>query len=185
VTIGGVWRRVREGRDGQRRVSRLGALLVAAVLAGVLPYLGLLLLVVPGVLLWGGWSLTTPALIVERLGPFRALGRSWHLVWGSFGRIWGIRSLSLLIAAILNLLLVLPFVAAGSLLANLLHADPNAVAPVPVLVLTVLGSVLAGTVVTPFQSGVIALLYLDRRMRAEGLDIEWQRQLTRSGTGPA
>ncbi|MBI1757685.1 MAG: hypothetical protein HYR62_00415 [Actinobacteria bacterium] len=183
VTIRGVWRRVRETQDGGIRSTRLGALLVAAVIAGVLPTVGLVLLVAPGVLLWGGWALTTPALIIERLGPIQALRRSWRLAWPSFGRIWGIRAMSVLIGMTLQVLLALPFVAAGSLVAGLMNADPDATAPVPVLVLSVLGTVLASTVVAPFQSGVLALLYLDRRMRAEGLDIEWQRQLRRTRAG--
>lgn len=170
-----VWRRVR---------PRLWALLGAAVLAGALPYAGLVLLVAPGVLLWGGWALTTPALIVERLGPVRALRRSWRLAWPAFGRVWGIRALSWLIGLLLQALLVLPFVAAAAVLANALGTGPNAPLPLPALVLTAVGGVLAGTVVAPFQAGVLALLYVDRRMRAEGLDIGWQRQLTQRPARP-
>ena len=39
------------------------------------------------------------------------------------------------------------------------------------LVLTQIGGGVAQTVTSPFTSGVRALLYVDRRMRAEGLDV--------------
>jgi hypothetical protein len=168
-------------RDVVRAVRpRLGALVVAAVLAGALPYLGLVLLVVPGVFLWGAWALTTPALIVEGLGPVRALRRSWRLAVPAFWWVWGIRVLSVLIGLLMQAILVLPFVAVASGLASLLDPTAPAVQPLA-LVLTVLGNIVAGTVVSPFLAGVQALLYVDRRMRAEGLDIVWQRQLALGG----
>src|SRR5205823_11935998 len=158
-------------RDVTRAVRpRLGALLAAAVLAGVLPYLGLLALVAPGVLLWGAWSLSTPALIVEGLGPFRALRRSWRLVVPTFWRVWGIRALSVLIGLLMQLMLVLPFVVVASGLASLGSGDHSG--ELPLVVLGVVGSTVAGTVVSPFLAGVLALLYVDRRMRAEALDID-------------
>jgi hypothetical protein len=169
-------------RDVTRAVRpRLGALLVASIMAGALPYLGLVALVAPGVLLWGTWALTTPALIVEGLGPFRALRRSWRLAFPTFWRVWGIRALSVLIGLLMQFMLVLPFVVAASGLASWLHADTSQSLPPPVLALTALGSIVAGTVVSPFLAGVLALLYVDRRMRAEALDILWQRQLSAPG----
>ena len=39
------------------------------------------------------------------------------------------------------------------------------------LLMSALGGFVGGTVARPFQSGVSALLYIDRRMRAEGLDL--------------
>jgi len=159
---------------------RLGALVLAAVLAGTLPYLGLVLLVLPGVFLWGAWALTTPALIIEGLGPVRALRRSWRLAVPAFWSVWGIRALSVLIGLLIQAILVLPFVVVASGLASLLDPATPAIPPL-VLVLTVLGNIVAGTVVSPFLAGVLALLYVDRRMRAEGLDIVWQRQLALGG----
>jgi hypothetical protein len=159
---------------------RLGALVLAAVLAGALPYLGLVLLVVPGVFLWGALALTTPALIIEGLGPVRALRRSWRLAVPAFWSVWGIRALSVLIGLLMQAILVLPFVVVASRLASLLDPATPAVPPL-VLALTVLGNIVAGTVVSPFLAGVQALLYVDCRMRAEGLDIIWQRQLALGG----
>ena len=166
VSAGEVWRRVR---------PRLWALLVAAAVAGILPYLGLVFLVVPGVILWGAWSLTTPALVLEGLGPFAALRRSWRLVWPGFMRVWSVRSLSESLAALMHYLIAVPFALAGTLAALAIGADEGDQLPVIALVLIVLGDIAAGMITAPFLAGVLALLYVDRRMRAEGLDLVLRR----------
>lgn len=167
VTAGQVWARVQ---------PRVWALLLAAAIAGLVPYLGLVFLIVPGVILWGAWALTTPALVLERLGPFQALRRSWQLAWPAFPRVWSIRTLSELLAALMQFLVAVPFAIAGTLLAFALGTDEGGELPVVALVLVVLGGIVAGTLTAPFLAGVLALLYVDRRMRAEGLDLVLQRQ---------
>ena len=176
VSAGQVWGRVR---------PRLGALLVAAAIAGVLPYLGLIFFVIPGVVLWGAWALTTPALVLERLGPFRALRRSWQLTWPAFPRVWSVRTLSELLALLIQYLVAVPFAAGGALVAFALGTDEGGQVPIAALVLVVLGGIAAGTLTAPFLAGVLALLYVDRRMRAEGLDLVLRRQARlNAGTGP-
>ena len=44
-----------------------------------------------------------------------------------------------------------------------------------------MGGLVAGTIVRPFSAGVAALLYIDRRMRAEALDLT----LARAAAEPA
>jgi hypothetical protein len=46
--------------------------------------------------------------------------------------------------------------------------------PLPFVVLTSVGAVVAGTIAEPFLAGTLALLYIDRRMRAEALDMTLQ-----------
>lgn len=169
-----VWRRVR---------PRLGALLVAAAIAGILPYLGLVLLILPGLFLWAAWALTTPALVLEGLGPFAALSRSWRLALPSLPRIWSVRALSVLLGTLIQLLIIVPFEVAGAVVTVLTGAEDDAstVVTVVVLALTVLGAIAAGTITAPFLAGVLALLYIDRRMRAEGLDLVLRRQLRTAG----
>jgi hypothetical protein len=175
VTAGQVWARVR---------PRLWALLVAAAIAGLLPYVGLLFLVIPGVILWGAWALTTPALVLEGLGPFQALRRSWRLAWPAFARVWSVRTLSELLATLMQFLIAVPFAVGGTLVALALGGDEGSQLPVLALVLVVLGGIVAGTLTAPFLAGVLALLYVDRRMRAEGLDLVLQRQARASALRP-
>ena len=167
VTAGQVWARVR---------PRVWALLLAAAIAGLVPYVGLILLIVPGVILWGAWALTTPALVLEGLGPIQALRRSWQLAWPGFARVWSIRTLSELLATLMQYLVAVPFAVAGTLLAFALGADEGSQLPAVALAVVVLGGIAAGTLTAPFLAGVLALLYVDRRMRAEGLDLVLQRQ---------
>jgi hypothetical protein len=167
-------RMVRAGDVGRRIRRRIFPLLVAAIIAGLVPWLGLALCIVPGVLLWGAWSLTTPALVLERLGPFRALGRSWKLVMPDFFRVWGIRALAFLMYELILLVVAGPFYLVGILFlgdsGNLFSGSP----PLSMVILTSVGAVVAGTIAEPFMAGTLALLYIDRRMRAEALDMTLQ-----------
>jgi hypothetical protein len=169
VTAADVWRRIR---------PRVWALILAAAIAGVVPYVGLVFLLVPGMILWAAWALTTPALVLERIGPFAALGRSWRLAWPDLIRVWWIRTLSVLIGLLMTFLIVVPFDVAGTVIVYATGADEvdRPVVAVVVLVLTVLGGIAAGMITAPFLAGVLALLYIDRRMRAEGLDLVLRRQ---------
>jgi hypothetical protein len=169
VSAADVWRRIRR---------RVGALVVAAAIAGILPYVGLIVLLVPGLILWAAWALTTPALVLEGIGPFAALGRSWRLAWPSLIRVWWVRTLSVLIGFLMNFLIAVPFEIAGAIVVFATGADDDdqPVVTVVVLALTVIGGIVAGMITAPFLAGVLALLYIDRRMRAEGLDLVLRRQ---------
>jgi hypothetical protein len=169
ITAVDVWRRIR---------PRLWALLLAAAIAGIVPFVGLVFFVLPGLLLWAAWSMTTPALVLEGIGPVAALRRSWRLAWPALARVWWVRTLSVLIGLLVQVLLTVPFGVAAALVivATGGDEDPGTVATVVVLVLGVLGGIAAGTITAPFLAGVLALLYIDRRMRAEGLDLVLRRR---------
>jgi hypothetical protein len=172
ATVAGVWRRVR---------PRLWALVAASAAISLLPFLGLLLFIVPGVILWTAWSLTVPALVLERLGPIRALRRSWRLAWPDFWRVFGLRGLSVLLGSLMQYLVVIPFAVIAGLLAVALGAGESDQLPFIAWALIALGSITGGMISQPFLAGVLTLLYVDRRMRAEGLDIALQLQRRRAG----
>jgi hypothetical protein len=116
-----------------------------------------------------------PALLLEQLGVFAALGRSYRLVRGSFWRVLGIGLLTALITSIIRQLFVLPFSLIGALLASTQDAN-GFVGSLVELLISDVGTILAGAVLYPFAAGVSALLYLDLRIRREGLDVELMRQ---------
>jgi len=112
-----------------------------------------------------------PAVVLEREGPARALARSWRLVRGSFWRVLGITLLAGLIVLITAAVLQIPF----SLLAALAGGG-NAMLPgtggnVAGILISAVGGVVAGAVARPISAGVAVLLYVDLRMRREGLDL--------------
>lgn len=69
--------------------GQVPALFAASLLVALGIGLGMMLLLVPGLILMVSWSVTTPALVVERLGPVEAIGRSRELTrdyrWPIFG----------------------------------------------------------------------------------------------------
>jgi hypothetical protein len=130
-------------------------------------------------------ALAGPALLLERVGVSQALRRSWLLVGGSWWRVFGIILLTSVITGIGAGVVSLPFSQTGSVLA--MSGDPASPATLRVLLGTVLGGIgeiVGGTVMTPFSAAVTSLLYIDRRMRAEGLDIELTRAAQSPTSGP-
>lgn len=81
---------VEDVRDGRRdstvgelfsaAAPAVGSLLVFAILSTLGVVVGFIFLVVPGLILLTIWSLGPPAIVVERIGPIAAFGRSRELV---------------------------------------------------------------------------------------------------------
>jgi hypothetical protein len=198
-TVGEVWGRARPRLLALIGLSLLSALIVVLVMAvAIVP--GVLLLVADrsvggGVALAGGivvaiaaavliyvrLAFAAPALLLERLGIGAALARSWRLVAGSWWRTFGILALGAIIAAAINGLVQLPFSLVGNLVGALVGSgDAQSLGDVTsgmqiALVITNVGSVLASTVTAPFTAALTALLYIDLRIRREGLDVALAR----------
>jgi hypothetical protein len=147
-------------------------LIGASFLAALLPFLGLVALIVGGVFLWVTLSFTTPALVLERLTVRRAISRSWQLTLPAFWRVLGVRLLALLIAAVIAAIVSIPgmMVAFTSVLDGLgSSSTPEFGLGAEIAVR--LSSLVASTLTAPISAGVLALLYIDRRMRSEALDV--------------
>jgi hypothetical protein len=154
----------------------LGLLVAIAAVAGSPPVVyGLLVLLGLVALVLTIWfstmlSLVTPVVVLENQGPARALARSWRLVNRSFWRVFGITLLAGIIVAIAGGILQLPFSVLGAVSGSGIGAT----------IVIVIGAIAAGTVTRPITAGVTVLLYVDMRMRKEGLDLALR---TASGTG--
>ena len=120
------------------------------------------------------FSLVTPVVVLERERPGAALARSWRLVRRSFWRVFGIILLAGLIVAVASAILQLPF----SFLSTLFGGARGFSAGT---VIAVIGTIAAGTVTRPISAAVTVLLYVDMRMRKEGLDLALR---TAAGDGP-
>jgi hypothetical protein len=119
-----------------------------------------------------------PVLIVlERLNVMDAITRSFALVRNSFWRVLGIRVLAALVAFLVAGAIAMPF----SLVAQLLAATHTGPLLVSITVGSI-GSAISRVITTPFSAGVVALLYTDRRIRAEAFDLVLQ---TGAATDPA
>jgi len=118
-------------------------------------------------------SLAVPAVVLERISPAAAIGRSWRLSRGSFWRLFGIQLLAAIIVAFATLVLSIPFliievVIIGGTTGFL--TLPTSV-PIAATIIGAVGSIIVATIFRPFSAGVSVLLYGDLRMRREGLDL--------------
>ena len=68
------------GRSLNFVISKLPSLLVASLIAGVLTFLGFLIFVIPGIILFIMFYLIVPAIVIEEKGVFDSLSRSKALV---------------------------------------------------------------------------------------------------------
>jgi hypothetical protein len=151
-------------------LRRAGPLVVVALVAGVIAGTAASALFLPWLLLFGMVGLAGPALVVERIGPLRALGRSFRM------SVRGGRAFWLRLGAYLSWLAIRLALGFGGL------ALLNLVLPASRDWRTVIGVVtwlLVDTVAYATLACFDAVLYLDTRMRTEGLDITVSRQLHR------
>jgi hypothetical protein len=113
-------------------------------------------------------ALAPSVMVLERSGIRTSLRRSGTLVKGDWWRVFGILLLVLVITTFISQVLQTPF-AFRSFSAGL--SGEAATFGTTDVLLQSIGSALALTVVAPFGAAVRALLYVDRRMRAEALDV--------------
>lgn len=187
--IGQTWRSTR---------GRLLPLLELTVLSGLFTLVSTALLIGPGVLLMVNdstgagltlllfgllglilvaltvstkISMAAPAIVLEGHGVLAGLRRSFALTKGSaFWRILGITLLAGILAGIAGSLLGLPFSLIGIGIAAVTGQDSEA-GQMIVTFVSHLSALLSGAITTPFVAAVTGLLYIDRRMRLEALDV--------------
>lgn len=201
VRTGGaaLWRRVRPRLGAVLGLSVLLTLLslgVAGVLVGpgiaILrygdPLTGALVLLagaVPAVLvslaLTAKLGLAAPSLLLEDRSPASAIARSWQLTRGSFWRVLGILLLASIIQGIGAAVVSAPFGLVAGLVTGAAGDPSNPYdsfwGNVVQLLISGLGQTIGSAVFYPFSAAVTTLLYLDVRMRREGLDVELVRHV--------
>ncbi len=158
---------------------RIPGLAGLALLVGIIVMIGFILLLIPGIFALVALSLSAPAFILERVGVTDSMRRSWELVKGDFWRVLGILLLGLLIVFVIMIVINIPFwIAAGaSFVASGGDVGWGA------LIILAVGQIIAGTIGQPISAGIVALLYVDRRMRAEGLDVTLAQAAQQGGGG--
>jgi hypothetical protein len=110
------------------------------------------------------------ALVLEGQGVIDSIKRSWQLTRGRFWRTLGIYLLVSLLAGMIAGFVAVP-ISTVVLFASGVSLTGAAVA-------TVLSTILAGVLTTPFVAAAMSLLYLDARIRSEGLDLALLRAAT-------
>ena len=115
-------------------------------------------------------SLAPAALILENIGVFEGISRSWALTRGYFWRVVGIRLLSIIIIGVAS---QAASFALSSITNGIMLAAPNTM--IAIMTISILVNSLIQAAIMPFDASVVALMYTDLRMRSEGLDVELRR----------
>ncbi|MHC6221583.1 DUF7847 domain-containing protein [Arthrobacter sp. MMS24-S77] len=161
--------------------------LAALILTGLGP-VGLLL-VLPlglGAVVVYAWVYTklmvAPAAVtVEELGVLAGLRRSWNLTARNWWRIFGITLLVGFMVGVIAMVIQIPLsLASGGMTAVFsphASAEQMTTTSVVLLVVSLVIAALVGAVGFAFQTSVAALIYMDLRMRRDGLDVELLRLL--------
>jgi hypothetical protein len=127
-------------------------------------------------------ALAAPTIVLEGAGVRQGLRRSFALTRGAFWRTFGIIVLVSVIAAIAGSMLAVPFSLVG--VVGMAATGDNLQSGLVMMVLAShLGQIVSGTLTTPFTAGVVGLLYIDRRIRLEGLDVTLIRAAAADAAG--
>lgn len=157
----------------------VGVAVDSTALAVLLAVLGAIAAVVGAVFLYTRYVLlSAPTLVLEGRGVFASFARAGQLSRKDFWRLFGIYLLAGVITSFVGQVIAIPF---GILGFVGLLALPEGWGLVAMLVLSNISTVLAGALVGPFTSAVMALQYYDQRFRKEGLDIQLLNQSLQSG----
>jgi len=148
------------------------------LLWGLIFILGLCFCVIPGVVFAVYFSIASAALVLERATVFGAMSRSSRLISGAFWRTFGAVLLMGIIYTVINVAIGVPFSIPEWVFPSV---DPATLSVnesrfVVNQTIATIGSVIVNTITMPFIAAGISLIYIDRRMRTEGLDITLARQ---------
>jgi len=128
-------------------------------------------LVVPLLIFYLMWFVTTPACVVERLGPFRSMGRSRELTtgqrWKMFGLVLAVLIPATIVAAVITAVMGSLGISANlriGVFFDLARSQGSLAAQLVGLVWT--------AVWTAFYAVLVAVAYHDLRVAKEGVDTE-------------
>lgn len=133
-------------------------LIVLSIVYGIAVFLGLILLIVPGIILWLMWSVSVSALVEERRGIFASLARSAQLTKGSRWKIFGI----------FLVILVISWLIAGAVGLFNLSAYDNADVASQMPIGFVVVSMVTNTLISALFGTVQASLYVELRDAKDG-----------------
>ncbi|MEV6147284.1 glycerophosphoryl diester phosphodiesterase membrane domain-containing protein [Streptomyces sp. NPDC051992] len=193
VTLSDAWAEARPRLPQLLGLTLLLALISAAIMAvGLLP--GMLVgsaasagLVVIGfvaafaVVIWlmVRFCLASPALMLERQSITASMRRSAKLVRGAWWRTFGILALTAVLTFVVALVITIPFTFIAMIVdgGGIGSALTNGTTDFgwPFLIISGIGEVVITTITYPLSAGVMALLYIDQRIRREALDLELAR----------
>jgi hypothetical protein len=150
--------------------SGLGA--GAGILGGLLGFLMLIAGFIVAIYLSFKLSLSVPACVLENLGIFDSMGRSWRITQGTVWRLVLVSFLAGVIAWIVSLVLLIPyFIGVAMTVTGKDHS-----VPLPFVAWQHVASFLASTLAGPISAIAAVLIYYDQRVRKEAFDLQLMMQ---------
>lgn len=153
----------------------LGAVLPSSK-GGLVATVALWVAAVVGAVVGGLWILravlrycgvAVPAMLIEDIGPVRAMGRSWRLAKGRTGPILWILILTTLIQLVFVLVFQAPFWVASAL-----TGSKSGIMPLSLSLPMTISEGIAGAIGGPLIMIGLVLLYYDARVRTEAFDLQ-------------
>jgi hypothetical protein len=152
----------------------------AAIVGGVLLLIfGTLGLAVVSIWIATMLAFVPAGIVIERLSIGAAARRSWQLVRGSFWRIFGVIALVTVMVNIAAGVVTTPIQLVTTFAAPLVNPAGQLEADLTLFVvlniITIAITAVVGAIGAVLITSATSLLYIDRRIRTEGLDLELQR----------
>lgn len=164
------------GKCYSRVLRMFLGLFMVGLLSGLVVGLGMLFCLVPGIIFAVWFALDSEALVLEKLGPIEAMGRSRELSRGHFWRIVGL----FVIMVAINLLVSLGM-SAGTDFGLPFLIDSR-------MIVMIVGSAIqqiVALVIAPYFAVAWVLLYYDIRIRKEAFDLEVLAKSMGAPSGPS
>jgi hypothetical protein len=147
-------------------LRRVPGVFVAAIIFGVAVSIGFVLLLVPGIFLWGKLQFFMASVFADDVGGIEALGRSWNVTTNKWWRSSTILTVAVIMIFILELV--------AGLGGGLLVALSGGLHSTDLLGVTAAGSIMRAVVyifILPMLPAVMLSTYYDMKLRREGADL--------------
>ncbi|MEO8314358.1 MAG: hypothetical protein ABI645_06135 [Pseudomonadota bacterium] len=148
-------------------LRRTPAILGVGILFMLMIFVGMCLLLIPGIYLWGVFQFAIAAAVLERAGVFGSLGISFRLVKGNW---WRANAIMFIAFVIMFVLIVVIGIIVGIAVAMGGIPRPGALSTGQMLIQQGLSSVL-NLFVMSFLPCVMLSVYYDLKLRNEGSDL--------------
>lgn len=133
-----------------------------------------------GVWLGTKLSLVPSALVLEQVSLRKAIFRSWSLTQGHFWKVFGVQLLVSSILSIASYFIIIPLALVAGIILALV--DPTGAGGTTSMiwalvayVVYIMATIVVATIMAIVVTATSSLLYLDLRMRKEGLDLQLTR----------
>jgi hypothetical protein len=146
-------------------LPKIGTIVLAAFLTGLVVMLGFFLLIVPGVIFSLWYWLTAQVVVMENLPATQAMSRSKALTSGNLGKIFAVGLVVSLIAMVISGVIS----GAGGAISSLFMIQGNFLL---MNMVNGLFSSVAQIIALPLSTAAAVLVYYDLRIRKEGFDLE-------------